>query len=117
MARRYQPWYGFIIWLARTVLFKLTGGIRVVGLENAPFTGPLIVAPNHSSNRQMSSVLPELDEPTMAMALGLGAGEADARQIHRVARVRNIFLTRALGGIMIFEKSIANGKVFANRGT
>lgn len=50
MARRYQPWYGFIIWLARTVLFKLTGGIRVVGQDNVPFTGPLIVAPNHSSN-------------------------------------------------------------------
>ncbi|MBI5706074.1 MAG: 1-acyl-sn-glycerol-3-phosphate acyltransferase [Armatimonadetes bacterium] len=50
MARRYKPWYGFIIWLARTVLFKLTGGIRVVGQENVPFTGPLIVAPNHSSN-------------------------------------------------------------------
>lgn len=42
-------WYRFIRWLARNVGFRSLGGIRSIGEENIPMTGPLIVAPNHMS--------------------------------------------------------------------
>jgi 1-acyl-sn-glycerol-3-phosphate acyltransferase len=48
MAHR-RPWYRFIAWLARNVLFRPLGGFRVTGRENVPMEGPVIIAPIHVS--------------------------------------------------------------------
>ncbi|MEQ1821260.1 MAG: lysophospholipid acyltransferase family protein [Fimbriimonadaceae bacterium] len=50
-------WYYFILNLARLAFFLGIGGIRSVGKENVPITGPLIVAPIHVSH---------LDPPAVA---------------------------------------------------
>lgn len=42
-------------------MFILPGGLRVVGRENVPMEGPLIVSPNHTSN---------LDPPAAAVSVG-----------------------------------------------
>lgn len=44
----------------RTGFFRATGGLQVVGAENVPLEGPLIVAPNHLSH---------LDPPVVACAI------------------------------------------------
>lgn len=59
-----RAWPKFWHWLCRSIVrifyFKLSGGFRVVGKENVPRTGPLIVSPNHVSH---------LDPPAAACAL------------------------------------------------
>ncbi len=53
-----SAWYAFVLRLVRNGFFRLvTGGIRSVGEENIPKTGPVIFAPNHVSN---------LDPPAVA---------------------------------------------------
>lgn len=56
MARRYGTWYGFILFLARVLLFRIPGGLRVKGRQNVPMDGPLLVAPNHVSNLDPEAV-------------------------------------------------------------
>lgn len=43
-------WYGFVRWFVRVFYFRGTGGLRILGLENVPLSGPLIVSPNHVSH-------------------------------------------------------------------
>ena len=50
-ANRIVPqWYWFAAWVARTLFFKAMGGCRIIGHENVPASGPVIIAPVHSSN-------------------------------------------------------------------
>lgn len=49
MNPRGRPWYRFIRWLARHLMFGLLGGMRVKGAENVPMQGPVIFAPVHFS--------------------------------------------------------------------
>lgn len=44
-----DPWYWFVKTLARIFAFELSGGLTIIGLENLPLEGPVIVAPNHLS--------------------------------------------------------------------
>ncbi len=60
MAARYTPWYGFVRGFVRVFYFQASGGFSIYGLENVPLEGPLIVAPNHSSN---------LDPPATACSI------------------------------------------------
>jgi 1-acyl-sn-glycerol-3-phosphate acyltransferase len=53
-------WYWIIRNSVRFWFFMLTGGFRVVDAKNVPKSGPLILAPNHSSF---------LDPPALACAL------------------------------------------------
>jgi len=50
-------WYDFVRWLVRNTFFRATGGLKGIGRENVPKTGPVIIAPNHVSN---------LDPPAVA---------------------------------------------------
>lgn len=43
-------WYWFVVWFTRRIIFGLTGGTTVKGLENIPKTGPVIIAPVHVSH-------------------------------------------------------------------
>ncbi|MBS1713524.1 MAG: 1-acyl-sn-glycerol-3-phosphate acyltransferase [Armatimonadetes bacterium] len=43
-------WYWFAAWVARTLFFQAMGGCRVVGKENVPREGPVLVAPVHCSH-------------------------------------------------------------------
>ncbi|AIE84287.1 lysophospholipid acyltransferase family protein [Fimbriimonas ginsengisoli] len=52
-----SAWYAFARWATKTFFYGSKGGLRSVGQENVPLTGPLIVAPNHVSN---------LDPPAVA---------------------------------------------------
>ena len=43
-------WYWFVIFVARQIIIRaLSGGLRIVGLENIPKSGGVIYAPNHVS--------------------------------------------------------------------
>lgn len=43
-------WYFFILWIARHLLLRFfSGGLKIIGRENVPKTGPVILAPNHVS--------------------------------------------------------------------
>ncbi len=53
-------WYRFVLWVVRWLFFGATGGMRIKGRKNIPWQGPLIVAPNHTSN---------LDPPATACAI------------------------------------------------
>ena len=43
-------WYAFAAWFTRRIFFGLMGGLKVVGAENVPKTGPVIIAPVHVSH-------------------------------------------------------------------
>lgn len=45
-----KGWYWFIAWVARRIAFNVLGGTRVIGLENVPKDGPVLIAPNHVSH-------------------------------------------------------------------
>lgn len=57
MGPRRSPWYAFVRWFVRVAFFQVWGGVKTVGLGNIPKEGPVIFAPNHSSN---------LDPPILA---------------------------------------------------
>lgn len=48
-------WYMVILSIARTAFF-LFGGLNVLGRENIPLTGPVIIAPNHMSHADPPAV-------------------------------------------------------------
>jgi 1-acyl-sn-glycerol-3-phosphate acyltransferase len=51
MAKHNEGWYRFVNWLVRTFYFGvITGGLKSVGKENIPKTGPVIIAPIHVSH-------------------------------------------------------------------
>ncbi len=61
MAKHNNGWYRFVNWLVRNFFFGFaTGGLRVIGRENIPQTGPVIIAPLHISH---------LDPPATACAM------------------------------------------------
>ncbi len=60
MAGKHPLWYGFVRWLVKTFYFGTHGGLRSVGLENVPRSGPVLVAPVHISH---------LDPPAVACAM------------------------------------------------
>jgi len=43
-------WYWFAAWVARVLFFQSMGGCRVIGKENVPAEGPVIIAPVHVSH-------------------------------------------------------------------
>ena len=50
MDRRGNRWYWFVIFVVRQIVLRaLSGGMKVVGLENVPESGGVIFAPNHVS--------------------------------------------------------------------
>ena len=51
MSPRGNAWYFFVLWVARHIALRLfSGGLKIIGRENIPKTGPVILAPNHVSN-------------------------------------------------------------------
>ena len=51
MSPQGNRWYWFVVFLVRQIYLRLlTGGMKVVGLENVPREGPVILAPIHVSN-------------------------------------------------------------------
>jgi 1-acyl-sn-glycerol-3-phosphate acyltransferase len=43
-------WYFFVLWVARHIVLRLfSGGLKIIGQENIPREGPVILAPNHVS--------------------------------------------------------------------
>jgi len=60
MTGKHPTWYAFIRWLVKTAYFGTHGGIRSVGLENIPNSGPILVAPLHISH---------LDPPAVACGM------------------------------------------------
>lgn len=46
---RGNAWYWFVVWFTRRVFFGLLGGTTVLGLENIPATGAVLLAPVHVS--------------------------------------------------------------------
>jgi len=61
MAKHNKSWYRFVNWLVRTVyLGMVTGGLQVIGRENVPSQGAVIIAPVHVSH---------LDPPATACAM------------------------------------------------
>lgn len=42
-------WYRFIRWIATNIAFRALGGIKVIGHENIPTSGPTLIAPIHFS--------------------------------------------------------------------
>ncbi|MBC8066367.1 MAG: 1-acyl-sn-glycerol-3-phosphate acyltransferase [Chlorobia bacterium] len=61
MAKHNDRWYRFVNWLVRTFFFGLvTGGLKSIGRENIPSTGPVIIAPIHVSH---------LDPPATSCAM------------------------------------------------
>lgn len=53
-------WYWFIRATVKWLYFKLSGGMKVSGIEHVPMDGPILVAPNHASY---------LDPPVVGCAL------------------------------------------------
>ena len=50
MSPQGTSWYWFVLWVARyVVLGFFSGGLRIVGRENVPKEGPVILAPIHVS--------------------------------------------------------------------
>jgi 1-acyl-sn-glycerol-3-phosphate acyltransferase len=46
-----NTWYFFVLWVARHIALRLfSGGLKIIGQENIPKEGPVILAPNHVSN-------------------------------------------------------------------
>ena len=45
-----DPWYWFVETLARVGAFQVFGGLTIIGRDNIPLKGPVIVAPNHLSH-------------------------------------------------------------------
>lgn len=45
-----EGWFRFAGWFCRLILFKPLGRITVLGVENVPLEGPLLVAPIHTSH-------------------------------------------------------------------
>lgn len=54
-----KAWYAFVRWLLKFVYFPSQGGITIIGTENIPSDGPVIIAPNHVSY---------MDPPAIAVA-------------------------------------------------
>jgi len=77
-----DTWYWFVRNLVRVVYFRGTGGLTILGLENVPLEGPLIVAPNHVS---------ELDPPAIACTI--------PRKIAFMSK-EELFRNRLLGGLI-----------------
>lgn len=51
MSPRGTRWYFFVLWVARHIALRLfSGGLKIIGRENIPLEGPVILAPNHVSN-------------------------------------------------------------------
>lgn len=75
-------WYDFIRFLAKSLVFWLTGGLKVVGSDNLPGEGPVIVAANHLSH---------LDPPAVACA--------SRRRLTFMAR-KSLFKNRAFGWLI-----------------
>jgi 1-acyl-sn-glycerol-3-phosphate acyltransferase len=73
--------YGIVSWLSRT-LFRIVYGLKVVGLENIPRTGKLIIASNHRS---------DYDPPVL--------GGIVPREMHFFAK-EELFRNRWLGGLI-----------------
>ena len=64
---RLDGWYRFGRWLSR-VFIPTFGTIEVVGRENIPKHGPLIVAPNHQSNADPPVLVYAIERPLYFMA-------------------------------------------------
>lgn len=63
-----RAWYWFIRGLVKWAFFRLSGGFTVLGRENVPRNGPLIVAPNHVSHLDPPAVACGLPRPLTFMA-------------------------------------------------
>ena len=61
-------WYSFVRWLVRVFFFRGTGGFRILGLENVPRAGPLIVSPNHVSHLDPPATACSMPRPITFMA-------------------------------------------------
>lgn len=61
-------WYGFVRWVVRIFFFRGTGGFSILGLENVPLTGPLIVSPNHVSHLDPPATACSMPRPITFMA-------------------------------------------------
>ena len=71
---RIDSWYRLGRLLAR-IFIPTMGRIEVVGRENLPRTGPLIIAANHQSNSDPPVLVYAIDRPIWFMAKrGLFAG-------------------------------------------
>jgi 1-acyl-sn-glycerol-3-phosphate acyltransferase len=47
---RGTAWYFFVLWVARHIVLRFfSGGLKIIGQENIPLEGPVILAPNHVS--------------------------------------------------------------------
>lgn len=50
MSPKGNRWYFFVLWVARHIVLRLfSGGLKIIGQENIPREGPVILAPNHVS--------------------------------------------------------------------
>jgi len=58
--------YSVMRFIARAVFFLL--GLRIEGMDNIPFSGPVIIAPNHVSNWDPIAVGVALERPVYFMA-------------------------------------------------
>ena len=87
--------YAFLRWLMRTMTRTyLIGLFRVVGAENVPRTGPLIICPNHSATLDPPMVpafTPRGDTWSMAKSEYFGGGIVDFmfRKYHAFPVVRH----------------------------
>lgn len=75
-------WYDFIRFLAKSLVFWMTGGLKVVSGDNLPSEGPVIVAANHLSH---------LDPPAVACA--------SRRRLTFMAR-KSLFKNRVFGWLI-----------------
>lgn len=75
-------WYRFAAWLVRTFVFPLAGGLTVIGKENVPKEGALVVASVHLSH---------LDPPLL--------GSTCPRELRFMAK-EELFKNPLLGGLI-----------------
>lgn len=96
-----SAWYRFVAWAARTLFFRLMGGCRILGIENVPRTGPVIIAPVHVS---------ELDPPLV--------GSTCPRILRFMAKeelFRNVAFGRLIASVGAFPVKRGEGDAAAIR--
>ncbi|MBA4291990.1 1-acyl-sn-glycerol-3-phosphate acyltransferase [bacterium] len=47
--QRPNPWYRFVAWFFRYIIYGSLGGVRVLNADRVPHTGPILIAPIHFS--------------------------------------------------------------------
>lgn len=61
----WRAWLRRVLIAANRRLVRLLFRFRVVGLENLPYEGPMILAPNHTSSLDGAVLFAALDDPTL----------------------------------------------------